>query len=433
MKKSLRRSRFAWYLYDWGNSAFVTSVITVFLGPYLTYIASKSADSNGNLNFWGLEIYSESLFSYIVSFSVILQVLFLPIIGSYADLRNAKHKLLYFFAYIGSFATISLFFLTEKNILFGSVLFIFANVLFGASIVMYNSLLVDIAPKEERDKVSAIGWAFGYIGGGLLLGLNLITILLHDKIGLTYEMAIRVSIASAGIWWLVFSIISQINLKLQYSLEQHTKHKPFISSFRKLRYTFSGIFKNKNALLFFLAYLFFNDGVQTVIIISSQFGRRELNLGMDFLVGIILLVQFLSFFGTLIIMKVNTKLKTKNTLVLCLILWSLIVIYAYFFLQNEIGFIVLAILISLVLGGTQALSRSLFSIFIPQRSEAEYFSIYEITEKGSSWIGPLVFGLVLQATKSYRLAILSLILFFLLGLFFLIKVKISKAESGEIK
>lgn len=433
MEKSLRRSRFAWYLYDWGNSAFVTSVITVFLGPYLTYIASKSADSNGNLNFWGLEIYSESLFSYIVSLSVILQVIFLPIIGSYADLRNVKHKLLYIFAYLGSFATISLFFLTEKNILFGAVFFILANVLFGASIVMYNSLLVDIAPKEERDKVSSIGWAFGYIGGGLLLGLNLITILLHDKIGLTYEMAIRVSIASAGIWWLVFSIISQVNLKLQCSLEQHTKNKPFISSFRKLRSTFSEIFKNKNALTFFLAYLFFNDGVQTVIIISSQFGRRELNLGMDFLVGIILLVQFLSFFGTIIVMKVNTKLKTKNTLVLCLILWSLIVIYAYFFLQNEIGFIVLAILISLVLGGTQALSRSLFSIFIPQSSEAEYFSIYEITEKGSSWIGPLVFGLVLQATKSYRLAILSLILFFIFGLFFLIKVKISKAESGEIK
>lgn len=433
MDVKLRRTRFAWYLYDWANSAFVTSVITVFLGPYLTYIASKSANPSGYLNIFGFNIYSESLFSYVVSLSVVLQVFILPFVASTADLKNLKKKFLYLFAYLGSFATVLLYFLTESTIFWGCVLFIIANVFFGASIVMYNSLLIDIATKDERDKISSIGWAFGYIGGGVLLGINLLTIFFHKQIGITNEEAIRISIASAGLWWLFFSVISHINFKLSASDYKIAIEKPTISSVKKLLKTFADFIKNKNALFFFFAYLFYNDGVQTVIIISTQFGRRELNLSMDFLVIVIFAVQFLSFFGTLMVMKIDSKLKTKKTLAICLVVWSIIVIYAFFFLRDEIGFLVLAFLISLVLGGTQALSRSMFSNFIPRNSEAEYFSFYEITEKGSSWVGPLTFGIILQLTKSYRFAILSLILFFIVGLFFLYKVKISSIETGEIK
>lgn len=433
MEKFLCRTRLAWYLYDWANSAFVTSVITVFLGPYLSYLAGKVANPEGYLNFWGLNIYSESLFSYTVSFSVVLQIFILPFIASIADLKNLKKLLLYLFAYLGSFATILLFFLSETTIILGCILFIFANVFFGASIVMYNSLLLDISTKEDRDKVSSIGWAFGYIGGGILLGINLLIVFFHSELGISNDEAIRISIVSAGFWWLLFSLLSNFYMKLPSSFNEITKEKYNISSLKKLFTTFIEFTKNKNALFFFFAYLFYNDGVQTVIIISTQFGRRELNLSMEFLVLVILIVQFLSFLGTLIIMKIDSILKTKRTLVLCILIWNLIVIYAFLFLNNEIGFLVLALLISLVLGGTQALSRSMFSSFIPRNCEAEYFSFYEITEKGSSWVGPLAFGLILQLTKSYRFAILSLILFFLFGLFFLIKVKFSSFETGELK
>ncbi|MCX7908801.1 MAG: MFS transporter [Ignavibacteria bacterium] len=433
MDKVSKRTRFAWYLYDWANSAFVTSVITVFLGPYLTLIASRSADLSGNLNFLGLEIYSESLFSYIVSFSVLLQVVFFPIIGSYADSKNNKKSLLYIFAYFGSVFTIGMFFLTEKTIFLGSFLFVLANVLFGASIVMYNSLLLNISSFEERDKVSSMGWAFGYIGGGILLGLNIVLISLHENFCITQEDAIRISFAMAGFWWLLFSFISHINLKITRTNTSEIQSIEKISYVKKLTSTFKEIIKNKNALWFFLAFLFFNDAVQTVIIISTQFGKRELNLGMDILILVVLLVQFLSFFGTLLVLKLSSKLKTKRTLIICLTIWCVIVVYAYLFLKDEVGFFILAILISLVLGGTQAMSRALFSYFIPKNSEAQYFSFYEITEKGSSWIGPLTFGIILQITKSYRLAILSLILFFVLGLIFLAKVRITEKVSGENK
>jgi UMF1 family MFS transporter len=378
-------------------------------------------------------LYSESIFSYIVSISVLLQVILLPIIGSVADLKNSRHKLLYAFAYVGAIFTILLYLLNEQTIFIGCLIFILANVFYGASIVMYNSLLIDIAEENERDRVSSMGWAIGYIGGGILLGINLLTIFFHNELGFQFEEAVRVSILSAGVWWLLFSIISQSNLNLSKPKVNLTTEQSIKKSSGKLKATFRNVLKNRNALLFFLAYLFFNDGVQTVIIISTQFGKRELNLGMEFIVLVLLGVQFLSFLGTIIIMKLDEYLKAKKTLILCLSIWSFIVIYSFFFLKDEIGFVVLAILISLVLGGTQALSRAMFSFFIPENSQAEYYSFYEITEKGSSWFGPLVFGLVLQFTKSYRLAILSLILFFLLGILLLLKVEISRVETGVSK
>lgn len=433
MELSQRKTRLGWYFYDWANSAFVTSVITVFLGPYLTAVAHKSAQTLGGLFVFGINIYPESLFSYVVSLSVLLQVLILPFISSFADLKNLKRKLLYLFAYLGSVFTISLYILVENTIVYGVVAFVIANIFFGASIVMYNSLLVEIAKPNERDKVSSLGWAFGYVGGGIVLGLNLITIFFSNTFGIAKEEAIRISFALAGAWWLLFSFVSQYFFKLPLSrIDDRYNNKPRNARIQ-LKITLKNLFENKNALLFFIAFLLFNDGVQTVIIISTQFGKRELNLSIEFLVLVILAVQFLSFFGTLLIMKINEYLKSKTTLIFCLVVWSFISIYGYFFLRDEIGFVLLAILISLVLGGTQALSRSIFTNFIPRQSEAEYFSFYEITEKGSSWIGPLTFGLVLQLTKSYRLAILSLILFFLGGIFFLLKVKLGGVSTGELE
>ncbi|MEJ5286126.1 MAG: putative MFS-type transporter [Candidatus Kapaibacterium sp.] len=433
MESTLRKTRFAWYLYDWANSAFVTSVITVFLGPFLTTLASNVANENGEISLFGLSIYSESLFSYVVSISVLLQVFLLPIIGSIADIKNQRKNFLYLFAYAGSILAISLFFLTEKTLFIGIVAFILANIFFGASVVMYNSLLIDIADSSERDKISLNGWAFGYIGGGILLAINLLTIFFHNRIGISYEFAIRLSLGSAGFWWLIFSIISQINLKLPKRQVYQKEPITFGMAFASISKTFKKILNDRNALLFFIAYIFYNDGVQTVIVVSTQFGKRELNLGMDFLVLVVLFVQFASFFGTLLVMKIDQRIKSKKTLILCLFVWSFTVVFAYFFLKDAYGFVILALLISLVLGGTQAISRSVFSRFIPENMEAEYFSFYEITEKGSSWIGPLFFGIILQLTKSYRLAILSLILFFLLGIFLLLKVKINANEVGVSK
>lgn len=432
MQNITRRTRIGWYLYDWANSSFVTTVVTTFLGPYLTAIAKSAADSDGFFFVLGIPIYSESLFTYLISVSVILQAVFLPFLGSFADLYGLKRFFLYFFAFLGSSATILLFWLESDTILIGSLLFVVANLSFGASVVMYNSLLNDIANEDERDKISSIGWAIGYLGGGILLGLNFLVLLFKQEIGIDETIAIRISFAMAGIWWALFSYISMMNFVIpSKSLHFDKKDYSLKNAFKKLLNTFKGLGSNYIALLFLIAYLFYNDGVQTVIVVSAQFGKHELGLEMDVILQVILMVQFVAFVGTLLFGKIAKLISNKWAIVVCLGVWCIILFYAYLFLSNVSGFIFLSILIAIVLGGTQALSRSLFSLLIPHDNEAEYFSLYEISEKGTSWIGPALFGLVLQFTQSYRFAILSLILFFIIGLILVSSLNIKRGGKKE--
>ncbi len=422
-----KRILLGWYFYDWANSAFVTTVVTAFLGPYLTSLAKTIADENGYISFFAFKVYGDSLFTYLVSFSVLLQAIFLPIIGSIADIYRLKRKFLYFFASVGSVSTIFLFFLHTQTIEFGSVMFVLANVSFGISVVMYNGLLNEIAIEHERDRVSTNGWAFGYLGGGLLLALNLIFIFFSSSFGLSLDYAIRVSLAMAGVWWGLFSIVSyslfraftEVREIQKFPLQNEIKINPITQLYR----TIKSLAKNRNAFIFLVAYILFNDGVQTVIVVSAQFGFRELNIGIEKLLLVILMVQFIAFFGVLGFGNLAEKINAKNSIIVSLVIWCIILIIAYGFLKNFTGFLFLSVLIAIVLGGTQALSRSLFSIYIPKSQEAEYFSFYEISEKGTSWIGPATFGIILEISKSYRLAVLSLILFFLLGLILLFFIK----------
>lgn len=421
-----------WYLYDWANSAYVTNVLTVFFGPFISQIASKIANPKGLIEIVGLTIYSDSLYSYLVSISVLLQFFFLPLIAAFVDVKGKKLNFLILFALLGSILTLSFSFLNEKHFNILSITFIFSNFFFGASVVVYNSLLNHICEPEKRDIISSKGWAIGYIGGGINLALNLVFIYFHNFFDFSIDDAIRIAFGLTALWWVSFSLLSFYWMRgFSFSpYPQSSSNKKILLNLFK---TIRELAKNKNAWLFLVAYLFFNDGVQTVIVISTQFGRRELNLSMDFLVLTILLVQFLSYFGTIIVARITQKLGSKKTIIICLIIWNIIIIYSYFFLRDWIGFAGLAFSISLVLGGTQALSRSIFSNLIPEKNATEYFSLYEISEKGSSWIGPLVFGLILQVTKSYRFAILSLILFFLVGIFLISIVKVPSYTNKVTK
>ncbi len=212
-----RREQVGWYFYDWANSAFYTTVVTVFLGPYLTGVAEAAAKTLGADNVYiyplGIKVLYKSLFPYVVSLSVGLQMVFLPILGAIADNSHRKKQMLALFAYIGAFATIGLYFLQGTNYLLGSGLFVLANLSFGASIVFYNSFLPDIASAEDRDRVSSVGWAIGYLGGGLLLALNLYLFSKAESFGLTSGQAVRISLASSGAWWAVFTLIPLTTLK----------------------------------------------------------------------------------------------------------------------------------------------------------------------------------------------------------------------------
>lgn len=424
----LKQKRNSWYLYDWANSAYSTTVITLFLGPYLTTLAKLSSTS-GNINLFGIEIPAGSLFPYSVSLSVILQALLLPYIGAIADNSKNKNILLGIFVFIGSLFTLSFFILKPELVLFGAFSLIISNLAFGASIVISNSFLNNLATEQEREKVSSRGWAIGYLGGGSLLVINLVIYSNFEFLNITQDLAIRINLASAGLWWALFSIPA---IKLLKNFGSTTEQENYIITKKQpLKQLLNTIRDAKNypiALAFLIAYLFYNDGVQSVIALASQFGQEELKLSLSYLTIVILIVQFVAAIGAILFLKISSFFGEKKSIMIAIIVWMLILLYCYQFLSGATDFLIIAIFIAIVMGGIQAISRSLYSKLIPANKEAEYFSFYEISEKGSSWIGTMLFGLVYQMTLSYRLAILSLVLFFIIGgsILAMTKIKISK-------
>jgi MFS transporter, UMF1 family len=308
------------------------------------------------------------------------------------------------------------------------LLFVIANVAFGAAEVIYNSFLPEIAPPGDRDTVSSKGYAYGYIGGGVLLALNLALFLSAGKIGITEGLAVRISLCSAGVWWAVFTIPTLIALHNRGPAHRLARGQNAVATaVRQLAHTIKEVGRYPQTAIFLIAYLLYNDAIQTVIALSSQFGSDELKIPQAQLTLTILMVQFVAFFGALGFNWVASKTSAKRAVVASLIVWIAVVIYIMW-VKTTVAFFLMAAIVALVLGGSQALSRSLFAQLVPKGQEAEYYSVYEVTDKGTSWICPIVFGLALQFTKSFRLAILSLVFFFVAGLLILLKVNVEQGE-----
>ncbi|WP_116451922.1 MFS transporter [Blastococcus litoris] len=413
-EKALKRERFGWYSYDWAMSVFNTSVTTVFLGPYLTAIARDAAGPDERLSFLGLSVAAGSWFSYVLSFSVIVQVLVLPLTGAVADRTGRKREMLAGFAFLGALATTALFFAGDGRWLMAAVLFVVANVSFGAATVVYYSWLPDLAGPDERDKVSSRGWAFGYVGGALLLAIHLGLVLSAESLGLTTGEAVRICLATAGLWWGAFTVFTVSRLRNRPVRDADAARSG--SSFRQLARTFREMRAFPLTLWFLGAYLLFNDGVQTVISLSATYATEELDLEQEVLTGAILMVQVVAIFGALGLGRLAGRYGAKRVVLGALVAWIGVLLAAFSLQTGAVAqFYALAAVIGLVQGGTQALSRSLFSQLIPAGKEAEYYGFYEISDRGTSWLGPLAFGLTYQLTGSYRLAIVSLVIFFVGG------------------
>jgi UMF1 family MFS transporter len=424
------QKRFAWYMYDWSSSAFTTTVVTVFLGPYLTNLAQNQAGISGMVDIAGISIAAGSFFPYCVSISVLLQALLLPIIASIADKKDNKQGLLLLCATIGSVATMGFYGIDSSVVILGGLLFILANTAYGASIVFYNAMLLDIAEQHERDEVSSKGFAFGYLGGGLLLLLNILFFLQKESFGIDTGHAVRICLASAGIWWLIFTVIPFVFVSKEPS--KHKVNNTGLNSWKQLLETCKQLKKYPQTLLFLLAFTLYNDGIQTVISMSAQFGQEELGLSLAELQGAILLVQFIALFGALIFNKIAQKTSTKTSILISLCIWGCVILYGHAFLpkNSAMHFYALSSVIAIVLGGSQALSRSYFSSIIPKGKETEYFSFYELTDRGTSWLGPLAFGLAFQYSGSYRIALLILLVFFISGALLLLSVHTQKAQQA---
>jgi MFS transporter, UMF1 family len=430
------REIFGWIAYDWANSAFYTTVITVLIGPYLQALAIADVGEDGvvaDLGWLGV-LTPKSLFTMSLVISNVSQALFLPILGSLADYTHLKKKLLVFFSYSGVFFGGLLFFITGDDYLWGFALLILSNMSFVAANVLYNAFLNDVAEPDKRDKVSSWGYAAGYLGGVVMLAGNLAVISMHESLGLSKGEAVRYSMLAASLWWGLFGLITFFTIQERKPAVAIPGNKNLLTvGFSELWATLKELKSLKYTLFFLLGYLLYNDGIQTVISNSSVYLANELfvSKGLEtdegFLLLIFLLAQFCAFAGAMVFERVARVFGPKNTILFCLMIWIGIVVYAYAYMESQYQAWFLGAGIGLVLGSTQALSRSLFSRMIPKGREAAFFSIYELSERGTSWIGNLVFGIVVIYTGSFRQAILALIFFFVSGSIILIFTDVQRA------
>jgi UMF1 family MFS transporter len=298
----------------------------------------------------------------------------------------------------------------------GALLFTAAYVNYSCAKIIYNSLLVRLAEPDQRDRVSSIGWAVGYLSSGLLLALNFgASFVISDSARLA-----RLSLCSAGLWWALFSLFAlRILRRMPSSMPPSPSEQKSVlfAGFTELGNTLREIGRFPHTLLFLAAYLIYTDGISTVTTLSADYGQKELGLDDSTLLGAILLVQFTGFGGTLLLGRFAERWGAKRVISASLLVWIAVVVTVYFMqAHSPIQFYAVALVLSIVLGGTQALSRSLYSGMIPHGKGAEYYSLYEISSSGTSALGPLLFGLTLQNTGSYRTAIVSLLVFFIIGL-----------------
>jgi MFS transporter, UMF1 family len=430
-----RKEQRAWYFYDWANSAFSTTVAGVLFGPYLIAIAREAAVDN-RIDVLGLSIAPGSLPSFTITASTLLSAVLLPLLGAVADRTSRKKDLLAGFAWTGAAAASLLFFVQGDNWQLGVISFMVANLCFGAAAVFNDAILCLISNEEERDRVSSTGWAYGYAGGGLLLAANFLLVTFHDAVGVSEGMAVRISLLSAALWWAGFTFIPFLGLKNRAPQHVVPDGGGLVSqSFGQLWATLKDLRQYPVALTFLIAYLFFNDGIQTVIASASIYGVEELEFETGTVLATYLVVQFVAVIGAVGFGRAADRFGAKRVILVGLAIWIAIVTAALFVPARQfVAFLVLAVAIGIVLGGTQALSRSYFSLLIPNGREAEYFSFYHAMERGTSWFGTLVFGLVYQLTDSYRPAIFALVVFFVIGGALLLKVDTARGirEAGNV-
>jgi UMF1 family MFS transporter len=386
----------------------------------------------------GLQVSPGSLVFYVITGTTLLSALVLPVIGAVADRSASQRRLMARLAWTGAGAATAMGLVAGTNWPLGVLLLFVANLSLGGSLVVYDAILCRIATPDERDAVSSRGWALGYLGGGLLLAANLALVTLAESLDVSTATAVRISLVSAGLWWAAFTLIPYRGLRDRPPAappgDSTAGARLMQRSFGQLWVTLRSTRHYPQTLLFLVAYLFYNDGIQTVIASASVYGEKELGLETSFLILAILVVQFVAFGGALLFGRIAAAWGSKQTILTGLLVWCLVVSAGYFLpAEAPAAFLGLAVGIGLVLGGTQALSRSFYSQLVPLGREAEYFSLYQACERGTSWLGTLLFGVIYQLTGSYRPAILALVAFFVIGASLLVPLDARRAirEAGN--
>jgi UMF1 family MFS transporter len=424
--------RKGWYVYGWASHVFPTLVTTVFMSRYLTKVAENAVGKRGRVHVLGIPIAPGSLFVFDVSACTALLVVLMPVIGAIADRSGRRRDLMLGFGWFGATACFAMITVTHVAWQLGAALYALGFIGFSCSLVVFYSMLPGLSTHDERDRVSSVGWAISYLGGGVLLAVAFVasTVLHNDA------LLARLALCASGIWWAAFSIVP-LRLLPKYSMliEPAQGGSVVAAGFRQAASTLRELRGYPVTLGFLIAFLIYNDGIQTVTTVSAQYGDKELHLSTTTLLLGILLVQFVAYVGAMWLGGLAERWGAKRVILGSLIVWLIAIGFGYAIqARAPLQFYALATLIALVLGGSQALSRSVFSRLIPVGSEARYFGFYEISDAGTSWLGPLLFGLAYQNTGSYRTALVSLVVFFVVGFLLLMRVPIRRgiAEAGNL-
>ena len=433
--KNDRKTIFGWCMYDWANSAYITTAAVGLLPNYF----ARAVVGEGGINLFGMNVSATTLWGFMLGTAAFLVFLFAPVLGAIADFSSAKKRFLMGFAYMGSLFATMLYFCESGNVGLTVLLFIGSQVCFVAGNVFYDAFLPQIASEDKLDAVSAKGYAFGYVGGSLQFAIALGLVAMHESVGISITMAARIGMAMTGIWWAGWTLLTMKYLKevkTPYELPEAYRNQPKILAYLALGIsrtisTAKRVGRFKHLTLFLIAYMIYNDGIHTVTSMATIYGTEELQLSTTALMVTLLLVQVVAIGGALIFSRLASRIGAKRSVMFALVLWSGVVTYGYF-IHTATEFFVLGMIVGIVLGGTQALSRSLYGSMIPEGASAEFYGFYSVFSKFSSIWGPVTFGLIRQITGSARLAIISLMIFFIVGLILLGFVDEEKAKANKL-
>jgi UMF1 family MFS transporter len=420
----------AWYMYDWANSVYNLVINTSIFPIYYTAITSNEAN-NDLVNFFGFEIVNSVLYSYALSISYLLSASILPLLSGIADFSGKKKFFLKIFTFIGAFSCMGMFFFTEHNIEWGILCVVFASLGYSSGLVFYDAFLPEIASEDQTDKISANGYAYGYAGSALMLIMSLVLLLSPTTFGLEDDgTAPRIVFLMVGIWWIGFA-----QIPFKYLPNNVFNRKPtgniFINGYLELKKVLVALKTQPNIKKYLIAFFFFNMGVQTIMLLATLFGTKELGLGQSELIPTILIIQFLAIAGALLFARVSGKKGNIFSLSVMIVIWVGICIYAYT-VTTVYEFYLVAALVGLVMGGIQALSRATYSKLVPKDTvdNASYFSFFDITYHLSVVFGTFSYGFIEQLTGSMRNSTLALGAFFIIVFIVLRFVKMPHGQSS---
>jgi UMF1 family MFS transporter len=429
----------AWITYDWANSAYATTILAAVLPAYF---AAEVVGEDG-VDLFGRNWTGQDLWALAVGVGPLIMFLVTPVLGAIADFSASKKSFLVTFATWGAVLTSLLFFSGADDVFMTLGLFLLAHLGFVGANVFYDAYLPDLTTDDTIDMVSSRGFAWGYLGGGLHLLLSLALIQLSDGlIPIDTALATRISIGSVGVWWLMFGVLAFRRLpRVGTSQPLPDSRAPSWWGYARLGFgrivaTLRKVIRNRPLLVFIVAFMLFNDGVQTTIALAAVYATETLDLGITVVVGGVLLVQFIAFFGAMGFGRLASRFGARRALLTSITVWASVTLAAFFLPAGEpVPFLALAVVIGFVLGGTQALSRSLYGTMIPEEQSAEFFGFYSVFSKFSSIWGPFAFAFVRQATGSARLAILSIALFFVVGglLFRTVDIEAGRRNRGSLR